>query len=206
MKTFIGVLIGAIITLGIIGFLSIYELEAPKQVAPSNERSPNIALKYSNDKASVKKIERKHTKRKSIDKQLYQWLDNKGNKVVSDFPPKNSSYELYTPDSGISSIEMIKPKQKKVKKIGSVKNFDNQYNLNANPKWTKEKIVAKNHTHCRWVVGRAKMLYQQILSNKGSQKSIWCEEHIERVNDMRKLAREGNSCFYPHRTPASCFK
>jgi hypothetical protein len=122
--------------------------------------------------------------------------------VISSRPPATGSYEKLTlPEEGLSVVEMEKAKPIRRKKDKRTR----RYAVNSNsPSMIKQQLISKNKGNCRWLVGRAYDLYTQIQQHNGSNRSIYCDEHIKRKREIRQLAREGGACYYPYRTPSKC--
>ncbi len=206
MKFLIGLLLGVTICFAVLAIFTVYEnpLEEGEQTLPKDIEIVNKSATLENETSKIFfSANNELLEQEEIKSKLYTWLDSNGNKVVSDVPPATGTYQMYEPDSAVSVVEYKVPKlekrieekrQAQLKRVTST--VDN----------SKTAIISRNHTHCRWFVGRAKDAYDKILSNKSSRKSIWCDEHEKWMKEMRKLAREGDGCSYPHSTPSSCYR
>lgn len=132
---------------------------------------------------------------------IYIWTDSSGNKRFSEIPPSSGNYQIQQlSDDGFSVIPMDRAKPIP-KNTTTNRQASNSYQ---NPAIIKQQILAKNHTHCRWVVGRAYETYLKIEQHTGPNRSIYCDEYQERLIEMRKLAREGEACYYPYGYSSKC--
>lgn len=132
---------------------------------------------------------------------IYTWTDSSGIKRFSETPPSTGNYQVQDlSGEGFSVIPMerTKPIQRST---ASNRQANNTYQ---NPAMIKQQLISKNHTHCRWVVGRAYETYLKIEQHTGSNRSIYCDEYKERLIEMRKLAREGEACYYPYGYASKC--
>jgi|GEM_PF-1941364 len=169
----------------------------PKNSGQSNYRNSHG---YPNHQSKV--INKRHSVSSRQDPKLYTWKDKNGNKVISSRPPATGSYQKLTlPEEGLSVVEMEKVKSTRNKKD----NQPRRYAFNsASPAVIKQQLISKNNGKCRWLVGRAYERYIKILEHSGSNQSVHCDEHSERLREMRKLAQEGTGCYYPYSTPTKC--
>lgn len=218
MNYLIGALFGILLVLVVLGGFTYFhylELESMQQ---------EVGLKTTNDYQSVKpsvhssnmnskpnqqqavaepKSNQTNTQKPSNTSKpvIYTWTDTSGNKRFSEKPPSTGNYQVQDlSGEGFSVIPMerTKPIQRSTT---TNRQANNSYQ---NPAIIKQQLISKNHTHCRWVVGRAYETYLKIEQHTGPNRSIHCDEYKERLIEMRKLAREGEACYYPYGYTSKC--
>jgi hypothetical protein len=213
----IGALFGILLVLVVLGgftYLHYLEVDSIKQEIEHNSQSPQAkpAEKLSHSPANPASQNIANNKRQnlSVQKQqnststkpvIYTWTDRKGNKRFSETPPSSGNYqvqELSGEGFSVIPMERVKPVQRST---SSERKTNNSYQT---PAIIKQQLLSQNHTHCRWVVGRAYETYLKIEQHTGPNRSIYCDEYKERLIEMRKLAREGEACYYPYRYSPKC--
>lgn len=217
MNYIIGALFGILLVLVVLGgFTYLHYLEVdsitqeieqkrttqkskPVEPISSNTQKPN------NQNVVINKRSNNNVQKKQSNPEpnpvIYTWTDSSGNKRFSETPPSSGNYQVQQlSDEGFSVIPM-----ERVKPIHRSTPTERQTNNNyQNPAMIKQQLLSKNHTHCRWVVGRAYETYLKIEQHTGPNRSIYCDEYKERLNEMRKLAREGEACYYPYGYTTKC--
>ena len=217
MNYIIGALFGILLVLVVLGgftYLHYLEVDSIKQEIqqknqdqqtkavdkPSQKPAKPVTQNIINNKTQNLSLQKKEpaTPSKPV---IYTWTDSRGNKRFSETPPSSGNYQVQQlSDEGFSVIPMDR-----VKPIPQSTATNRQANNNyQTPAIIKQQILAKNHTHCRWLVGRAYETYLKIEQHTGPNRSIYCDEYRERLIEMRKLAREGDSCYYPYGYTAKC--
>lgn len=228
MRYLIGALFGAVLVLVFFGATTYYHYHQSQRLEDSSQKRSTVKQPLSADsRKGSSKIRRakansnsggypnnssrhnsyrQSTSSSSASPQqepnLYTWKDENGNKVISSQPPATGSYEKLTlPEEGLSVIEMEKAKPIRRKKAQRTTRFASN---TQSPALLKQRLISRNKGNCRWLVGRSYDLYTKILQHKGSNRSIYCDEHSKRLREMYKLRKEGNKCFYPYSTPSKC--
>lgn len=212
----IGALIGILLVLAVLGgftYLHYLEVDSIKQEIEqkrTNQKTKPVEPNSSNPQKPnnqnvVNKGPNIHVQKKpSTAKQkpvIYTWTDSSGIKRFSETPPTSGNYQIQQlSDEGFSVIPM-----EKVNPIPKTTTSNRQTSNNyQNPAMIKQQLLSKNHTHCRWVVGRAYETYLKIEQHTGPNRSIYCDEYQERLIEMRQLAREGEACYYPYGYTSKC--
>ena len=217
MNYLIGALVGILLVLVVLGgftYLHYLEVDSIKQEIEHNrQRQKSKAIEEptqntvspvsqkaidNNQQSSAIHNQKPVTQQKPV---IYTWTDTSGNKRFSETPPSSGSYQVQElSGDGFSVIPMdrVKPIPKNTT---TNRQANNSYQ---NPAMIKQQLLSKNHTHCRWVVGRAYETYLKIEQHTGPNQSFYCDEYQERLIEMRKLAREGEACYYPYGYTSKC--
>ncbi|WP_417446067.1 hypothetical protein [Kangiella sp.] len=214
MNYLIGALFGILLVLVVLGgftYLHYLEVESIKQeIEHNSQNQPVKPVEKSSQKPASQNVV--NNKRQSLTDQkqenststkpvIYTWTDSSGNKHLSEKPPSTGNYQVQDlSGEGFSVIPMesTKPIQRST---ASNRQANNSYQ---DPAIIKQQLISQNHTHCRWVVGRAYETYLKIEQHAGPNRSIYCDEYRERLIEMRKLAREGEACYYPYGYTSKC--
>lgn len=217
MNYLIGALVGILLVLVVLGgftYLHYLEVDSIKQEIEHNrqrQKTKTIEDPTQNTVSPVSQkaiVNKQHSSstdnQKPVSQQkpvIYTWTDTSGNNRFSETPPSSGNYQIQElSGDGFSVIPM-----ERVKPIQRSTTTERQANNNyQNPAMIKQQLLSKNHTHCRWVVGRAYETYLKIEQHTGPNRSIYCDEYQERLIEMRKLAREGEACYYPYGYTAKC--
>lgn len=214
MNYLIGALFGILLVLVVLGgftYLHYLEVDSIKQEIEHNSQNQQAkpVEKPSQKPASQNVV---NNKRQNLTAQkqanspstkpvIYTWIDSSGNKRFSEKPPSSGNYQIQDlSGEGFSVIPM-----ERVKPIPKNTTTNRQTSNNyQSPAMIKQQLISENHTHCRWVVGRAYETYLKIEQHTGPNRSIYCDEYQERLIEMRKLAREGEACYYPYGYTSKC--
>lgn len=214
---FIGALVGILLVLVVLGgftYLHYLEVDSIKQEIEHNRQRQKSKAIEEPTQNTVSPVSQKaidnNQQSPSIHNQkpltqqkpvIYTWTDTSGNKRFSETPPSSGNYQIQElSGDGFSVIPM-----ERVKPIQRSTTTERQTNSSyQNPTMIKQQLLSKNHTHCRWVVGRAYETYLKIEQHTGPNRSIYCDEYQERLIEMRKLAREGEACYYPYGYTSKC--
>ncbi|AOE50919.1 DUF4124 domain-containing protein [Kangiella sediminilitoris] len=211
MRYLIGILIGMCFVLLFFGIFTIYqyyEMDRKykvKEVPSQKTVPPNRNLLKDPQKPTQKPVI-KNENVTTINKRepsLYTWKDEKGNVVISERPRTKGEYQnLELSEDGYSVVEMEKAKPMRREERRTSSSYSDKP---LNPTILKQQLVARNSTaKCRWLVGRAYELHTKINQHSGANRSIHCDELSERIGEMNKLRREGESCYFPYGYSAKC--
>lgn len=217
MNYLIGALFGILLVLVVLGgftYLHYLEVDSIKQEIEHNRQKQQAKVIEQSAQKPAKPVSQNiaNNKRQNSSPQkqkpvsdtkpvIYTWIDSSGNKRFSETPPSSGNYQVQElTGDGFSVIPM-----ERVKPIQRSTTTERQANSNyQNPAMIKQQLLSQNHTHCRWIVGRAYETYLKIEQHTGPNRSIYCDEYKERLIEMRKLAREGEACYYPYGYTSKC--
>ncbi|MHC9511080.1 hypothetical protein [Kangiella sp. M94] len=217
MNYLIGALFGILLVLVVLGgftYLHYLEVDSIKQEIEDSSQNQQAKPVEKPSQKPAKPVSQKvvNNKRQNLTAQkqenslstkpvIYTWTDGSGNKRYTETPPSTGNYQIQDlSGEGFSVIPM-----ERVKPIPKNTTTNRQTSNNyQSPAMIKQQLISENHTHCRWVVGRAYETYLKIQQHTGPNRSIYCDEYQERLIEMRKLAREGEACYYPYGYMSNC--